>query len=130
MADDSASMRDMGMAVFAAGIRPCSGAILVLVFALSQKMLPLGIVAALIAAGIIGVWSGLNRLTASLSALQATVAAWTKVFEDRFVVVTETGQDHERRLGHVEGVVNLHEHRLLTVEEKCRSEHPWGNARK
>jgi hypothetical protein len=50
MADDSASMRDMGMAVFAAGIRPCSGAILVLVFALSQKMLPLGIIAALVMA--------------------------------------------------------------------------------
>ena len=38
------------MAVFAAGIRPCSGAILVLVFALSQKMLPLGIIAALVMA--------------------------------------------------------------------------------
>jgi nickel/cobalt transporter (NicO) family protein len=50
MTDDSASIRDMGMAVFAAGIRPCSGAILVLVFALSQKMLSLGIIAALVMA--------------------------------------------------------------------------------
>ena len=50
LADDGANMRDMGMAVFAAGNRPCSGAILVLVFALSQKMLPLGIVAALVMA--------------------------------------------------------------------------------
>ena len=50
IADERANIRDMGMAVFAAGIRPCSGAILVLVFALSQKMLPLGIAAALVMA--------------------------------------------------------------------------------
>jgi nickel/cobalt transporter (NicO) family protein len=48
--DDRASIRDMGLAVMAAGIRPCSGAILVLVFALSQKMFPLGIAAALVMA--------------------------------------------------------------------------------
>ena len=50
MADDHASIKDMGLAVLAAGIRPCSGAILVLVFALSQKMFPLGVAAALVMA--------------------------------------------------------------------------------
>lgn len=45
-----AGLRDMAMAVLAAGIRPCSGAILVLVFALAQGLFGVGIVAALVMA--------------------------------------------------------------------------------
>ena len=43
-----AGMRDMALAVLAAGIRPCSGAILVLVFALAQGLFGVGIAAALV----------------------------------------------------------------------------------
>ncbi|NBS02240.1 MAG: nickel transporter [Rhizobiales bacterium] len=45
-----AGLRDMAMAVVAAGIRPCSGAILVLVFALAQGLFGVGIAAALVMA--------------------------------------------------------------------------------
>ena len=65
--DDGASLRDMGMAVFAAGIRPCSGAILVLVFALSQKMFPLGIAAALVMASGTALTTGLLAVLAVLA---------------------------------------------------------------
>ena len=65
--DESASLRDMGMAVFAAGIRPCSGAILVLVFALSQKMFPLGIAAALVMASGTALTTGLLAVLAVLA---------------------------------------------------------------
>ena len=65
-ADDDVSLRDMVMAVLAAGIRPCSGALLVLVFALSQKMLPLGIAATLVmAAGTALTTGGLALLAVS-----------------------------------------------------------------
>ena len=43
-----AGMCDMALAVLAAGIRPCSGAILVLVFALAQGLFGVGIAAALV----------------------------------------------------------------------------------
>ena len=63
LADDTATRREMGMAIVAAGIRPCSGAILVLVFALAQKMLPLGMAAALVMA------AGTALTTGALAAL-------------------------------------------------------------
>jgi len=47
MAAPGSGIRGAVAAVFAAGIRPCSGSILVLVFALSQGMFAIGIVAAL-----------------------------------------------------------------------------------
>jgi ABC-type nickel/cobalt efflux system permease component RcnA len=47
MAAPDSGMRGAVAAVFAAGIRPCSGSILVLVFALSQGMFAIGISAAL-----------------------------------------------------------------------------------
>jgi ABC-type nickel/cobalt efflux system permease component RcnA len=49
---DHAGLREMAAAVFAAGIRPCSGSILMLVFAFSQGLIGAGLAAALaIAAG-------------------------------------------------------------------------------
>jgi len=45
-----AGLREMALAVLAAGIRPCSGAILVLVFALAQGLFGVGVAAALVMA--------------------------------------------------------------------------------
>jgi len=45
-----AGLREMALAVLAAGIRPCSGAILVLVFALAQGLFSVGVAAALVMA--------------------------------------------------------------------------------
>jgi nickel/cobalt transporter (NicO) family protein len=57
------SWRDAAPVVFAAGSRPCSGAILVLVFALSQGLLAAGLVAVLaMAAGVAITVSGLATL--------------------------------------------------------------------
>ncbi len=45
-----AGLREMALAVLAAGIRPCSGAILVLVFALAQGLFGVGVASALVMA--------------------------------------------------------------------------------
>jgi len=80
----------------------------------------LGIVATLISIGIVGIWSVLNKLGNSLSALQATVSAWTKVFEDRFVVITDIGHDHEKRLGSIEGKTELNHQLIRGIEDRCK----------
>jgi nickel/cobalt exporter len=83
--DDGASLRDMGMAVFAAGIRPCSGAILVLVFALSQKMFPLGIAAALVMASGTALTTGILAVLAVLAKNMAL--RWGGMDKPRTVVI-------------------------------------------
>jgi nickel/cobalt transporter (NicO) family protein len=56
--------RDAAPVVFAAGSRPCSGAIIVLVFALSQGLLAVGLVAVLaMAAGVAVTVSALAALS-------------------------------------------------------------------
>jgi nickel/cobalt transporter (NicO) family protein len=57
------SWRSAGSAVLAAGLRPCSGAIIVLVFALSQGVLPAGIAAVFVMA------AGTALTTGALAAL-------------------------------------------------------------
>lgn len=68
----------------------------------------MGIVAALLAAGVAGVW----RLGTSVAALEARVSGWTSTFEQRFVVVTDVQSDHTKRLAHLETRTELHEERL------------------
>ena len=68
----------------------------------------MGIVAALLAAGVVGVW----RLGTSVAALEARVSGWTTTFEQRFVVVTDVQSDHTKRLSHLETRSALHDERL------------------
>ncbi len=68
VATSGSGLRGAAAAVIAAGIRPCSGSILVLVFALSQGMFPIGIAAATAIA--IG-----TALTTSLLAVLSILAA-------------------------------------------------------
>ena len=82
--DEGASLRDMGLAVIAAGIRPCSGAILVLVFALSQKMFPLGIAAALVMASGTALTTGILAVLAVLAKNMAL--RWGGIDKPRTVV--------------------------------------------
>ncbi len=70
MVPQEAGLRDMAAAVVAAGIRPCSGAILVLVFALAQGLFGIGIAAALVMA--LG-----TALTTSLLACLSVLARHT-----------------------------------------------------
>jgi hypothetical protein len=69
---------------------------------LADWVLP--ILAALIATGVAGLW----RLSFVVAQLQVTVANWTKVFEDRFIVVTDTTRDHEKRIGKIEATTAVH----------------------
>lgn len=76
------------------------------VFDLTQWIM--GIVAALMAAGVLGVW----RLGTSVAALEARVSGWTSTFEQRFVVVTDVQSDHTKRISHLETRSEIHEERL------------------
>lgn len=68
----------------------------------------LGIVAALIAAGVVSLW----KLSNNVSQLQATVETWTKFFEGRFVGVTETTKEHGDRIGKLETRTAVHAERI------------------
>ena len=70
--------------MIAAGIRPCSGAILVLVFALSQKMFPLGIAAALVMASGTALTTGILAVLAVLAKNMAL--RWGGIDKPRTVV--------------------------------------------
>lgn len=74
----------------------------------------LGIVASLIAAGVIGVW----RLSNSLSALQSTVETWTSVFEQRFGIVADEQNDHGKRIGRIETRVEVHDQQFRNLEAR------------
>lgn len=68
----------------------------------------MGIVATLMAAGVLGVW----RLGTSVAALEARVSGWTTTFEQRFVVVADVQSDHTKRISHLETRSEIHEERL------------------
>lgn len=63
----------------------------------------LTVCAGLIAAGVGGLW----KLSNSVAALQVTVSSWSKIFEDRFVFITAKVDDHEKRVGVLEGKASL-----------------------
>jgi ABC-type nickel/cobalt efflux system permease component RcnA len=70
------SLRDAAAATLAAGIRPCTGAILILVFTLSQGILWVGVAAvAAMAAGVAVTTSGIAALAVYFKALAVRMAA-------------------------------------------------------
>jgi nickel/cobalt transporter (NicO) family protein len=70
------SLRDTALAVVAAGIRPCTGAILILVFTLSQGLLWAGVAAvAAMAAGVALTTSGIAAIAVYFKALAVRMAA-------------------------------------------------------
>jgi ABC-type nickel/cobalt efflux system permease component RcnA len=70
------SLRDAAAATFAAGIRPCTGAILILVFTLSQGILWVGVAAvAAMAAGVAVTTSGIAALAVYFKAFAVRMAA-------------------------------------------------------
>ncbi|HEX8665327.1 MAG TPA: nickel transporter [Beijerinckiaceae bacterium] len=80
--DRMTRLRDMAGVVLAAGIRPCSGAILVLVFALSQGLFPAGVAAAFVMA------LGTALTTGAIAAL----AVFAKALALRFAGGRGTGE--------------------------------------
>lgn len=78
----------------------------------------LGIGAVLVTAGVAGVW----KLSNSLSALNAQVAAWTRTFESRFVVVTDNQNDHSKRISRLETQTAVHDVKLTQFNPKGKSD--------
>jgi nickel/cobalt transporter (NicO) family protein len=71
MAPPGSGLRGALAAIFAAGIRPCSGSILILVFAFSQGLITVGILAALA----IGIGTGITTGALAVLAIYATSTA-------------------------------------------------------
>ncbi len=70
------SRREAAMAVLAAGLRPCTGAVLILIFTLSQSILPAGIAAVLsMSAGTALTTAGLAALAVYFKSFAVHVAA-------------------------------------------------------
>lgn len=97
--DRIASRRQMVWVVLAAGIRPCSGAIILLVFALSQNLFVAGVVGALsmalgtaittgtLASAAVFAKAALLRMTAGRGAAQAMVVGGCELLAAAFVLV-------------------------------------------
>jgi ABC-type nickel/cobalt efflux system permease component RcnA len=85
------SLRDAGAAVFAAGVRPCTGAILILVFTLSQGILWAGIAAvAAMAVGVAATTSAIAAMAVYFKAFAVRMASGGSVRGVWIVAILET----------------------------------------
>ncbi len=85
------SLRDAAAAVFAAGVRPCTGAVLILIFTLSQGILWAGVLATLaMAAGVAATTSGIAAMAVYFKKLSVRLATGRGGFGLWAIAILET----------------------------------------